>query len=384
MSDMSKPARRGVSFEEIIGVENLLIAWNKFKKGKGQKWDVQRFALDLEDNLFELHDELGRGAYRHSPYISFYVRDPKLRRIHKPAVRDRVLHHALTFAIEPLFERGFIFNSYSSRRGKGTHAAVSRFRHLAWRMSRNNTRTVWALHCDVRKFFDSIDHDTLLRLIGRRVDDRRVLGLIEEIVRSYHTEPGKGLPLGNLTSQLFSNIYLDGLDQFINKKLGVQNYIRYADDVAVIAGNKTFLECLVAIIRNFLGDKLLLTLHPQKTTLRKWHQGVDFLGYVTFPHYAVLRTKTKRRMLRSLRLKYGLIKSGEPGEGAFMQSLLSYFGVLRHGRGCGAEKDITGFIFGPDFKKCGLTFQGVNSITAISGKVKNRIGPPDSPRPTEV
>jgi len=316
--------RRHKLFSEIISVKNLLLAWHEFKRGKLKKRDVQEFVLNLEDHLFTLHDDLAQGTYSHSPYTSFFVRDPKLRHIHKPAVRDRILHHAIVLSIEPLFEPYFIFNSYSSRLGKGTHAAVAQLRRLAWHVSRNNTKTIWILQCDVRKFFDSVDHDILLRLVRRRIIDDNLLGLIERIVRSYHTTPGKGIPLGNLTSQLLSNVYLNELDQFITKRLGIQNYVRYADDIAIVGRNKIALEGLTSVIQEFLDEKLKLTLHPRKIILRKWHQGVDFLGYVVFPHYSILRTKTKRRMLRRLNQK----------------NLQSYLGILRHCRGYGVKTQI--------------------------------------------
>ena len=265
---------------------------------------MESFALEVESHLFDLHEDLKNNTYQHSAYESFYVRDPKLRHIHKPKVIDRVLHHAIVMAIEPTFQRYFIYDSYSSRKEKGTHRAVARLRRFAWRLSRNNTKTVWILHLDVRKFFDSVDHEILLHLIRQRVSDGEVLELIEKIVRSYETSPGKGIPLGNLTSQLFSNIYLNQLDQFITKTMGIQGYIRYADDMVIPARNKIFLECLITLIRDFLESKLQLTLHPGKIVLRKWHQGVDFLGYIIFPHYSILRTKTKRRMLKRIKAKH--------------------------------------------------------------------------------
>ncbi|MBF8280357.1 MAG: RNA-directed DNA polymerase (Reverse transcriptase) [Candidatus Magasanikbacteria bacterium] len=177
-------------------------------------------------------------------------------------------------------------------------------------------------------------------MIRRRVADEKLMGLIEKIVYSFHNQPGKGIPLGNLTSQLFSNIYLDELDQFITKRFGFQNYIRYADDIVVIARSKIFLESITIMIRDFLESNLQLTLHPKKIVLRKWHQGVDFLGYVTFPHYTILRTKTKRRLLKRLKIKYEKFNQGLLENGAFEQSLQSYLGVLKHCRGYGIRQQI--------------------------------------------
>lgn len=320
-------------FNNIICIENLFSAWNDFRVGKLQKKDVQQFALSLEDNLFELHDILMSGQYKHDPYTSFLVRDPKLRHIHKPSVKDRVLHHAIVRAIEPLFEPHFIFNSYSSRKEKGTHRAIARLRKIAWRMSRNNTRTVWIVHGDVRKFFDSIDHEILFHLLKRRIDDPDLLLLLEKIIYSFHTSTGKGIPLGNLTSQLFSNVYLDRLDQYVVNILGEKKYIRYADDFVIVSRSKIFLESMTKLIQNFLGEYLQLELHPKKIVFRKWHQGMDFLGYVSFPCHTILRPRTKRRMFRHLKAKQYKLQAGQMDQEKFGQTVQSYLGMLSHCRG---------------------------------------------------
>lgn len=311
-------------FDKIISLPNLFHAWREFKRGKMNKSDVQNFALNLEDNLFDLHTDLQSGNYRHSPYTDFFVRDPKLRHIFKATVRDRVLHQAVVSALEPIFDNGFIANSYSSRLGKGTHRAISCLRKKAWRLSKNNTRTVWILHGDIRRYFDSVDHEILLRLIERKVGDTNVLNLLTEIIGSYSTAPGKGIPLGNVTSQLFSNIYLDEFDQFITRHLGIQDYIRYADDFVVISRSQIFLESMITLTRNFLSEKLKLVLHPDKIVLRRWHSGVDFLGYVLFPHHNILRTKTKWRMFNRINSK----------------NFISYSGMLRHCRSARLRADL--------------------------------------------
>ena len=325
-------------FGDIVSIENLFSAWNDFRIGKQQKQDVQMFALSLEDNLFELYETIAGGRYEHAPYVSFLLRDPKLRRIHKPAVKDRVLHHAIVRAIEPLFEPHFIFNSYSSRKEKGTHRAVARLRKIAWQMSRNNTRTVWIVHGDVRKFFDSVDHKILLHLLRRRIGDSDLLLLLEKIIHSFHTSPGKGIPLGNLTSQLFSNVYLDRLDQYVVNMLGEKRYIRYADDFVIVSRNKLYLESMITLIRNFLGEHLQLELHPKKIILRKWHQGMDFLGYVSFPYHTILRPRTKRRMFRHLRLKQHKLQVGQMDQEKFDQTVQSYLGMLGHCRSYAIEQ----------------------------------------------
>jgi RNA-directed DNA polymerase len=291
---------------------------------------VQKFTLNLEDNIFTLHKKLRSETYRHSNYTSFYIRDPKLRHIHKATVSDRIIHHAIMRVIEPLFDRAFIFDSYSSRKNKGMHRAIKRFKKLAWKLSCNNTKLVWVLKCDIKKFFDSIDHNILLTLIKKKINDEKMIKLIENIIRSFSDEKGRGIPLGNLTSQLFSNIYLNELDQFVKQNLRASYYIRYADDFVILSRDKAYLQNLLVCIDKFLCEKLQLQLHKRKVSIRQWHKGIDFLGYVIFQYHIILRTKTKRRILKKVRNKKRVMVEGKIGEDKFKQTLQSYFGILKH------------------------------------------------------
>lgn len=280
------------------------MAWQEFRRGKNKKFDVQEFEFNLEDNLFKLHEDLKSGIWQHSHYTAFNVCDPKLRRIHKACVCDRVLHHAVFRILYSIFDKSFIFDSYSCRLDKGTHRAVSRLEGFCGQASQNNTRNAFVLKCDIKKFFDSVDQEILLGLINRKIKDERTISLIKIIIESFATLSGKGLPLGNVTSQLFANIYLNELDQFIKHKLGIKFYLRYCDDFIVLNENKEYLETLVVLIDKFLYDNLKLNLHPDKIEIRKYYQGIDFLGYVILPYCRVLRTKTKRRMIKKIRKNY--------------------------------------------------------------------------------
>lgn len=311
----------GHIFKEIISLENLFIAWQEFKRGKERKHDVQVFAMNVEDHLFELHTDLKSVSYKHGDYTAFVVCDPKRRDIHKASVRDRVLHHAIHRVIEPIFDKAFIFDSYSSRKNKGTHAANRRFRAFAWKLSRNNTKTVWVLKADIRKFFDSVNHRILIGLLEKRLEDPRLLILLEEIIRSFRGGEGSGIPLGNLTSQLFSNVMLDPFDQYVKRSLRIKNYIRYADDFTILSSDAYQLETLIPFLESFLKQELGLELHPMKLSIQAWHQGIDFLGYVSFPIHSVLRTKTKKRVLKRF-------DNGELNEA----SIQSYLGILSHCR----------------------------------------------------
>ncbi|KKQ72702.1 MAG: RNA-directed DNA polymerase (Reverse transcriptase) [Candidatus Falkowbacteria bacterium GW2011_GWD2_38_42] len=317
-------------FEEIICLENLFAAWREFYKGKKQKKDVEEFSVNLEDNIFALHDDLKNGNYQHSQYASFFVCDPKLRHIHKACVRDRLLHNAIVRIVEPVFERIFIFDSYSSRKNKGTHKAIERFKKFAWALSQNNTKTVWVLKCDIRKYFNSVNHEILMNLLKKRIFDDKLIHLLENIIKSYNKEEEKGIPLGNLTSQLFSNVYLNELDDFIKRKLGFNHYTRYADDFLLVSKRKSELLAILEDIGKFLEDKLKLSLHPKKVIIQKWHQGVDFLGYKIFPHHILLRTKTKKRILMKMKIFKKKLISGNINKNNFEQSKNSYLGILKH------------------------------------------------------
>jgi len=321
-------------------LENLFSAWSKFKKGKNTKIDVQEFTLNLEDNLFELHSRLRNNIYQHSHYTPFYICDPKLRHIHKAKVADRVLHNAVVNIIEPIFEKSFIFDSYSSRKDKGTHRAVRRLHKFAWKLSQNNTKTVWVLKCDIKKFFDSVEHKILVNLIKKTIYDKRTVKLIENIISSFCTTERKGIPLGNVTSQLFSNIYLNQLDQYIKRELRVKCYIRYADDFVILSRSSPYLKGLAPKIQEFLQMNLNLQLHSRKVVMKKWSQGTDFLGYISFPYHIVLRTKTKTRILKKIRKRYQELKTGLIDEKSLNQSLQSYFGIFKHCRGYGIIKQI--------------------------------------------
>ncbi len=225
-------------FEKIVSLENLFLAWKEFKKGKTSSQDVQEFGLYLEDNIFQLHEELKSHRYTHGTYTPFFVTDPKLRHIHKASIRDRLLHHAVFRILYPIFDRNFIYDSYSCRVGKGTHRAVNRLERFIAKLSHNNNRLVYALKCDIRKFFDSINQDILTKLIDKKIEDKDTRWLIGQILGSFSKTPGRGLPLGNVTSQLFANIYLNELDQFVKHNLKVKYYLRYCDDFIILQDDK--------------------------------------------------------------------------------------------------------------------------------------------------
>ena len=195
------------TYAETISLENLFSAWQEFVLGKSNKRDVYEFTLNLSDNLVQFHDDLADFTYKHGNYEAFNISDPKPRNIHKACVRDRVLHHAIYRRLYPFFDKLFISDLYSCRLGKGVHKAMDRLHKFGLKVGKNNARTAWVLKLDIRKFFASIDHGILTDILTSYVPDKRILWLLREVIESFSVEAGKGLPLGNLTSQLFCNIY---------------------------------------------------------------------------------------------------------------------------------------------------------------------------------
>ena len=311
----------GASYEHIISLENILEAWREFVRGKRGRKDVQQFELRLTSNVLALQLDLRNKTYAHSAYEAFSISDPKPRSIHKASVRDRLLHHALYRILYPFFDKTFIASSYSCRKEKGTHKALDHFRRLAYQVSRNHTRTAWVLKCDVRKFFASINQARLIRILEGRIPDRDVLWLLTQIITSFQsTGNGLGLPLGNLTSQLLVNIYMNEFDQFVKHTLKSKAYVRYSDDFVLLSSDKVELENLLPRIRDFLWDDLHLVLHSDKVFIKTFASGVDFLGWVHFPDHRTLRTSSKRRIFRR-------IKQVDGKE----STVQSYLGLLSHG-----------------------------------------------------
>ena len=311
-------------YDSIISIENLLLAWKEFLNGKKQKKDVQEFQFHLMDTIVDLHNDLKNKIYTHGGYKAFKINDPKPRDIHKASVRDRLLHHAIYRVLYPYFDQKFIYDSYSCRVDKGTHKAIQRFEMFSRKVSKNNTKTCFILKCDIRKFFASIDHEILKKILAKHIQDIDTLSLLENIIDSFSSphQTKVGLPLGNLTSQLLVNVYMNEFDQYMKHVLKVKQYIRYADDFVILSDNKFYLENIQKEVAKYLKDILQLELHPDKVYIKTLASGVDFLGFVHFPKHRVLRTATKKRMFRTL-------KSNQYKK----ESIDSYLGMLSWGNG---------------------------------------------------
>jgi retron-type reverse transcriptase len=309
-------------YNNIITTEKLLQAWQEFLCGKKKRNDVILFQSKLMDNIFSLHNDLKDKTYKHSIYKAFKINDPKPRDIHKATVRDRLLHHLIYNALYTYFDKKFIHDSYSCRVNKGTHKAIYRFESFIRKVSKNDTKTCWVLKCDIRKFFANIDHKILKSILEKHIKDKDVIWLLNNVIDSFSIvgKKGIGLPLGNLTSQLLVNVYMNEFDQFVKRNLKVKYYIRYADDFVVLSENKKYLEEILDLMKEFLEVNLKLEMHPNKVFIKTITSGVDFLGWVHFGKHRVLRTSTKRRMFRNL-------KNNKKAD----VSRVSYLGMLEHG-----------------------------------------------------
>lgn len=285
----------------MTSFQNLLLAARKAQRGKRMKAGTAHFNFFGERELLRLQTELRAGTYRPGAYRHFTIREPKPRLISAAPYRDRVVHHAFCNVVEPLFERRFIHDSYACRLGKGTHRAVDR----AQSFLRANR---YVLQCDVRKYFPSVVHGVLMGFLARKISDGRVLGLARIILASWGAP--QGLPIGNLTSQFFANVYLDVLDRFMKVEQRQNYYVRYMDDFLVFGRDKTRLARLKKEAGLFLRDRLRLDLHSKKAVVSPGCNGLSFLGFRLFRGYRRLRPQNVRRFVRRMRTNRVLLEAG--------------------------------------------------------------------------
>lgn len=284
--------REGNCIARIAERDNLQLAYWKASRGRRAAADVVAFGRDLDERLATMAREIEDGTIDVGRFTHFEIRDPKPRRIFAPAFRERVLHHAIMNVCEPRLERYLVADTFACRVGKGVHAAIERAQQFA-------RRHRFVLKLDISGYFDHIDHERLLAMLGRLWKDRRLLTLLERIVRSYEASPGKGLPIGALTSQHFANHYLGRCDWFVKQQLGAQGYVRYMDDMLVCGDDRNVLRHWLQRLRAWLGDELGLVLKPP--LLVPAARGVPFLGVRVFPTHCVLGGRRKRRFVALLR-----------------------------------------------------------------------------------
>jgi len=297
-------------YQQICSPENLQLAYKKARKGKTLKQYVIGFEENIKDNLSLLRTELLLHSYRPSPLKNFILRDPKTRKISISDFRDRIVHHAICNLIEPLFDKSFIYDSYANRKGKGNLAAIKRLEQFQRKVSHNKTNTVkfggktfrgFFFKGDIKKYFDSINHEILLKIVRRRIKDQELIFLLKIILQNHSVkEEGRGMPLGNLTSQFLANVYLNELDQFVKHKLKAKYYLRYVDDFVILHCDENELFSYKREIGDFLDNNLNVVLNSDKSYIKPLSRGVEFLGFRVFYHHKLLRKRNKKNFYRKL------------------------------------------------------------------------------------
>ncbi len=315
-------------FEQIASFENLSEAVKKTMKCKKNKPTVREFYFNFENEIIKLREEILSGKYEVSAYHFFKIFEPKERKISAAAIRDRVVYHAVCNIIEPIIDKIFIFDSYACRKGKGLHSAITR----AQSFCRKNK---YYLKMDISKYFDSIDHLTLKKLLRTKFKDERLLNLIDKITDSYKSEKISenkcGISIGNLTSQLFANFYLNTFDHWIKEEKRIAGYIRYMDDIVIFADDIEELKTLKIEIIEYLQNKLLLTVKEKGMSINSSSYGLPFLGFVIYPRnirvkYENILRFNKKSIMRAKQYQTGLIS-----EKKYELSMRGMIGFLKVG-----------------------------------------------------
>jgi len=336
-------------YQQLCSFRNLELAYKKARKGKRNKKSVQDFEFNLETNLLQLKHELETGTYKPRPLKQFVIRDPKTRLISASDFRDRVVHHALCNIIQPIFEKTFIYDSHANQLGKGASKAIERLDIFKRKVSENgrlvnhaldnNMIVGYVLKADIRHFFDTVDHSVLMGIIKRKIKDQNVLRLIQKILGNHRTQnfanytgkiqdPERGMPLGNLTSQFFANVYLNELDYFVKHELKIMHYIRYVDDFVLLDKSREKLGECKSGIYNFLKT-IKLELHPEKSQIYPLNKGVKFLGFRIFYNYKHLNKRNIRKMKYRLNGFESKLENREISKEDIQGSLVSWFGYAQ-------------------------------------------------------
>lgn len=313
--------RIGNLFDEVASFDNLTHATKKAMQGCGRTPETCDFFFHQETELLKLLEELLSGSYQPGEYRYFTIHDPKVRTIAVAPFRDRVVHHAIVRVITPIYERRFIHDSYATRKGKGTHAAIKRVQQFVRR---------WPCYvkADVHKYFDSIDHDILLAIVERKIKDRRLLRLLGRIVRN--GAGGRGIPIGNLTSQFMGNVYFDPFDHFIKDELGIKGYVRYMDDYVFFGDSIPDLQEKQVEAERFISNELSLRLNSRSVWFNDSSHGLSFLGMRIFPRLIRVRGVNKRRSMKRIKEVRSEFQSGLLSEESYAASLTSITGHMKY------------------------------------------------------
>jgi len=292
-------------YPKIYDLKNLILAEKKARKGKTKKDYIKNFEDNLAYHLKILHDELKDQIYKPKPLQTFILRDPKTRKISKADFRDRIVYHAICNIIEPIFDKIFIYDSCANRKGKGNLFVIKRFSKYQRKITLNLHSKGYCLKADIKHYFQEINRSILIKIIKKKIVCGKTSDLIKFILNNF--EGKKGMPLGNLTSQFFANIYLNDLDYFVKHKLKVDYYIRYVDDFVILHSSKEQLKKWKKEISKILNKELKLKLHPDKSRIINLSKGVDFVGFRNFYYFKLLR----KRNVKNMEMKINLFNKEE-------------------------------------------------------------------------
>jgi len=331
-------------YGEICSYENLYKAYLNARKTKRLREEVLTFTNNLEENLYEIHSELTNHTYKVGQYREFYIHEPKKRLIMALPFRDRVVQWAVYQLLFPIFVKTFIYDSYACIPDKGTHNAMKRLKYWLHQVDRRKEKYYY-LKLDVAKYFYRIDHAILLEILNRKIKDKDLLWLLKKFIQCEETFFGlpldicieeiserlsdKGMPIGNLTSQLFANLYLNELDQYCKRELRIHYYVRYMDDVIILSDSKTKLHEIRGLIETFLQERLKLNLN-KKTAIRPISLGIEFIGYKLWPTHVKLKKASALKMKRRLKQVQELYNDRKIDFEKANSTVQSYFGVLQH------------------------------------------------------
>jgi RNA-directed DNA polymerase len=329
---MKKMITQNNLFEQVYRFENLYNSYLKARRGKNDSNEVLKFTYNLEHNLITLQKQLQTQTYKTGKYRHFTIYEPKKREISALPFRDRVIHHAIYNTIEPIFEKTFINESYACRKNKGTHAGANKIQQFL-----KNNKNSYALKCDIKSYFPSVNHTTLKKMIKRKISDKKLLTLLNQIIDSTETE--KGIPIGNLTSQLFANIYLNKLDQFAKQELKAKKYVRYMDDFVLLHKSKTKLLKWKNQIEQLL-HQIKLEYNKRKANIFPVNKGIDFLGYKLFAFHKLIRKSTLKRFLRKIKTKIKNYLKKQISFEKLIESFTSWEAYLTHGNSYALKKSI--------------------------------------------
>lgn len=315
--------RSNIGIRDIATFENAEDAYRKARRCKRYREEVLRFTDNLEAELYSLVDDLLAGTYRQGEARRFVIYEPKKRDIYALPFRDRVAQHMINSKIEPIIEKRFYYHSYACRKGKGMHKAADYAQECVRNLSFEG-KQVYALKADIHKYFNSVDHEILKQILSRIFKDKGLLSLLFYIIDSYG-EDGRGLPVGNLLSQLFANLVLNELDDFVKHELKEENYPRYMDDFIIIHNDREHLKEALQKIEAFLGERLKLTLNP-KTQIVNTKNGLDFCGYRIYKDYRKIRKRSPKHIRAAIRA----YRSGKITKDKLLMVYASWEGHAEH------------------------------------------------------